>query len=158
MYCYHCGLEINEKAIEAKSSSLEKNKEVINEETQVSYICPRCGHLIHQGHSEQDLKSLAAASHAEIQRGRNSFAIGMGFAVIGAILLILAFIFFRLSYKPGMLNQLVINCPEFYVAMILFGVSGVMLIYGIIKVCLGLIKRRKYERVLKDLQLKTFVQ
>ncbi len=158
MYCYHCGKKIDERKIEKKASSLEKNKEVIDENTKVEYICPRCGHLIHEGHDDTDMKSLSAAAHAEIQRGRNSFAVGMGNVCISVIGLILAIIFLRLSYKPGLQNQLVINCPEFYVSMILFVVGGVMLIVGGLFVYIGLSKKSQNEKLLKDISHGTFVQ
>jgi hypothetical protein len=132
MYCYHCGYEINEKALEAKSSTAEKEASSFKEGTRISYVCPRCGHLIHQGEEAIDLKSLSRASHAEIQRGRNTFASGMGAVCLGAIALILAGLFLRLSFKPGQQNQLITNCPEFFVSMVLFPLSIGALIYGII--------------------------
>jgi hypothetical protein len=158
MYCYHCGYEINEKKVEAKSSTVEKNHDSFKEGTTVSYVCPRCGHLIHAGEDETDIKSLSRASHAEIQRGRNSFASGMGFVCIGAIALVLAGIFFRLSFKPGLQNQLVFNCPEFYVAMVLFPASLASLIYGGINVFLGVKKVKKYENLLQDIHNQVFYQ
>jgi len=158
MYCYHCGYEINEKKIEAKGSSLEKNEDKINDSTKVSYVCPRCGHLIHEDGTDLDIKSLSAASHAEIQRGRNSLASGMGNLCIGIIALILAFVFFRLSFKPGQQNQLVTTCPEFYVCLILFVVAAVLIVLGIVFTTIGLIKKHKYEELLKDIKNETFVQ
>lgn len=158
MYCYHCGYEIDEHKIEAKGSSLEKHQDEINEETTVSYVCPRCGHLIHEGHTEQDIKSLSAASHVEIQRGNNSYAMGMGGTVLGTICLILAVVFFRLSYKPGLQNQLVVNCPEFYVSIILAVASVALLGYGITNVVIGIRRKKKYQEVLNDIRRETFVQ
>ena len=55
MYCYHCGKRIDERKIESKSSSFESNQEY-GEFTKVQYICPRCGHLIHEGLTEEDSK------------------------------------------------------------------------------------------------------
>ena len=74
MYCYHCGYKINEEAIEAKSSTRQKYAEDASIDADVQYVCPRCGHLIHHGYKKEDLKSLSAACHAELQRGRNDFA------------------------------------------------------------------------------------
>jgi hypothetical protein len=158
MYCYHCGEKIDEHKIEAKVSSLEQNKDVIDEKTTVSYVCPRCGYLIHEGATEQDIKSLSAASHAEIQRGRNLFARGMGATSIGAICLILAVVFFRLSFKPAQQNKLITTCPEFYVFIVLLVVAILLLIYGITFVVLGHNKKAQYEKLLGDIQDKTFFQ
>ena len=78
---------------------------------------PRCGHLIHQHVTEQELKTLSAASHAEIQRGRNFFASGMSLNLIGAIILVLAIIFLVLAHKPANNFALVTTCPEFFVCV-----------------------------------------
>lgn len=158
MYCYHCGKKIDEHALEAKQSTLENVSEELPEGTTVSYVCPRCGHLIHAGHDEKDIKALAAASHAEIQRGKNSFASGMGFAVVGVIALILSAIFYRLSYKPGQQNRFVPNCPEFYVCCILLSLGAAAVIYGAVRVVMGVIKQQRYRKLLKDVQNETFVQ
>jgi hypothetical protein len=158
MYCYHCGKEINERKVEAKESTLVKENAAFKEGTEVSYVCPRCGHLIHSSNDEVDITSLARASHAEIQRGRNSFARGMGALCIGLICLILALLFLRLSFKPGMQNQLILTCPEFFVSMALFALAGFGIIYGTIFVILGLIKIKKYDHLLLDIHNRTFYQ
>jgi hypothetical protein len=82
----------------------------------VNYVCPRCGHLIHEGATQEDIKSLSRASHSELQRGSNNFAFGMGFFAIGIILLTIAIIFFVLAHKPNNGFQLVVACAEFYVS------------------------------------------
>jgi len=158
MYCYHCGYEINEKEVEAKGATEEKNAAVFKDGTQISYVCPRCGYLIHHGEETADLKSLSRASHAEIQRGRNRFASGMGAICLGAIALILALLFFRLSFKPGQQNQLITDCPEFIVSMILFPLSGAALIYGLVAAILGSVRVKKYELLLRDIHNETFTQ
>jgi hypothetical protein len=158
MYCYHCGYEIHEKAIEAKSSTAEKEASSFKEGTSISYVCPRCGHLIHHGEEEVDIKSLSRASHAEIQRGHNIFASGMGAICLGAIGLILALLFLRLSFKPGQQNQLITNCPEFIVSMVLFPVSVSALVYGIVASFRGEARIHKYERLLRDIHNETFYQ
>lgn len=158
MYCYHCGYEIDEEKLEKNKSSLEEFKDNVNPTTTVSYVCPRCGHLVHLDATEQDVKSLSAASHAEIQRGRNSLASGMGNICIGSIALILAIVFFRLSFKPGQQNKLVTTCPEFLVCIILFVAAAALLSVGITLAVLGIKKKKKYESLLTDIQNKTFIQ
>lgn len=158
MYCYHCGKEIDEHKVEAKESSLEKHVHEIDENTKIEYVCPRCGWLIHEGMTEQDKKTLSAAAHAEIQRGKNSFASGMVFNVLGAIFLVLAFVFLRLSQKPAEAFKLVVTSPEFMVSMAFFVVTIGAFGYGIVMTVLGIIKQRKYMSLLNDIQHDTFVQ
>jgi DNA-directed RNA polymerase subunit RPC12/RpoP len=154
MYCYHCGKIIDEHKLEAKESSFKDL--TVNEDTSVSYVCPRCGHLTHANINEKELKELSIASHAQIQRGNNHFAIGMSCNLIGAILLIIALIFFWLAHKPA--EGFMPNSGEFYVFVGLGVVSVVLLVYGIINTVIGLMKKTHYSKLLKDINNKTFVQ
>ena len=100
MYCYHCGKKINEKKIETADSTYKQVKDLtIDENTEISYICPRCGHLMTHGTSYEKIKSLSRASHAELQRGRNHYARGMANNILGLILLTTSIIFLLLSKK-----------------------------------------------------------
>lgn len=157
MYCYHCGKEINETKIE-KAKSSYKVMETITDKTKVNYVCPRCGHLISEGASPEDIKSLSRASHSELQRGSNHFAFGMGFFAIGIILLTIAIIFFILAHKPNNGFQLVVTCAEFYVSVALFGISAFLLIFGGIYAVRGMLTRIKYRRLLRDINNETFIQ
>ena len=47
MYCYHCGYKLNEEKIEAKESTY-KRIEGMDVDTEINYVCPRCGHLMHE--------------------------------------------------------------------------------------------------------------
>lgn len=158
MYCCHCGKEIDENKIEDKKSSLALHAGQEDENTTITYVCPRCGHLIHKNVSEQEVKTLAAASHAEIQKGRNSFANGMSMVCIGGILLILGIIFFFLAKKPANNFVLSMTCPEFYVSMIGFVVGGVLLIIGAVFTAYGLWDKKKYEKLLEDINQDVFHQ
>ncbi len=158
MYCCHCGKKINEKKLEKKKLSLSISQGEIDEGTKVEYVCPRCSHLIHKDVSEQEIKSLAAASHAEIQRGHNNFASGMSFNLIGLIILILGIIFFLLAHKPANNFELVTSCPEYYVCLVCFAISAVLIIIGIVFTTNGIIRRIKYSRLLKTIQDETFYQ
>jgi hypothetical protein len=157
MYCYHCGKEIDEHRIEAKKPSLINGEEV-DENTTVSYVCPRCGWLIHKDASELEMKSLSAASHAEIQRGRNFFAQGMGYVCVGVISLIVAYVFFLLAHKANLQYQLIMSSPEFVTSMVLFAFGGSMFILGSILVIIGILKKHKYQELLKEINNKTFFQ
>ncbi len=157
MYCYHCGKRIDERKIESKSSSFESNQEY-GEFTKVQYICPRCGHLIHEGLSEEDSKELSRASHAQIQRANNSYARGMCMNALGVILLIIAIIFFILANKPSQGFVLQTNCAEFYVFIGATIISVILLGVGAYLTIIGLKTKHHYYQLLKDLNNKTFVQ
>lgn len=161
MFCCNCGKKIDERALERRASSyaLPLDKEITST-TDVVYLCPRCGHTIHAGISAEETKGLTRAAHAELQRGRNAFASGMGNVSIGLILLVIAVIFLLLSYKPSApaTDPLVTNCPEFYVCIALFALSGILLILGIVYVAIGLFKKVRYTHLLKDISNRTFVQ
>ena len=157
MYCYHCGKKINEAAVEKKHSGAFIETEVAENAT-FGYVCPRCGHLIHSDGSEEDIKSLSRASHAQIQRAKNFFARGMGSASIGIIALIIAILFFFLAKKPSNHYELVTNCAEFYVFVVLAIVAGLLLIFGCIHIVIGVSRNRHYSRLLQDINNRTFVQ
>lgn len=162
MFCTHCGKEIDEHKIEAKASSLglagSDPDAAVDAGTKVEYVCPRCGSVIHEDLEETDIKQLSRAAHAEIQRGHNSFSIGMGNVCIGVILLAIAVIFFRLSKKAANNFQLATDCVEFYVFCVLLALSVVLLVCGGTYVLIGVLRRRKYSALLKDIQNSTFVQ
>ena len=157
MYCYHCGYKIDDHTLESKRSSYHIVEEVeIDENAQIKYVCPRCGHLIHADMSKEEGKSLSRASHAQVQRGSNSFAAGMCLNSLGVILLIISIVFLLLSNKPSV--GFVFNCGEFYVSAATMALSVILLAFGIYKTINGLILKMHYTKVLKDLNNQTFVQ
>lgn len=158
MYCCHCAKKIDEKKIEKKQSSYAVIEQDIESDAKVTYVCPRCGHIIHDNINESEVKSLSQAAHAELQRGRNLFAIGMGNVSIGLIAVMIAIIFFLLARKPSNQFQLVMDCAEFYVSVVLFAISFVLLTAGIIYVLYGVLKGKHYSSLLKDINNKTFIQ
>lgn len=158
MYCSNCGKEIDNVSVECQIPSAMIAGENYNKDTRVEYACPRCGHLVHDNLSEEEVKGLSRAAHAEMQRGHNSFASGMGFNIIGLILLVIAFIFFALCHKPSNHFVLSTTAVEFYVFLILLIISVVLLVLGIIRTVLGITKRIKYKNLLLSIQNKTFIQ
>lgn len=158
LYCSHCGKKIDEHKIEREGSSLEANKEEINETTEVSYVCPRCGWLIKKNLTEEEVKSLSTASHAEIQKGRNDFAWGMGMNMIAIICLILGYVFFLLSHKVASQGNLVTTCPEFFVCVAFLAVGAVLLVVGLVFTFIGVYRMKSYQKLLKEIQNKTFYQ
>ena len=157
MYCTHCAKKIDEAKIEAKASSYTLTEQA-KETTKVAYVCPRCGHLIHDDISAEETKSLSRAAHAQIQRARNYFASGMGMVSVGAIALIIAILFFFLAKKPSNQYQLVVNCAEFYVFLVLAVISAGLLGVGGAFVIQGFYRKRENTRLLRDINNGTFVQ
>lgn len=162
MFCYHCGKKIDEHKLEARKSSFvpEEGKEMVEVDSDVSvqYICPRCGHLIHEGIDEAETKELSRASHAQLQRGANSYARGMCLNALGGIMLIIAIVFFILANKPSQGFVLQVNCAEFYVFVGALAISVILLGFGIVLTVIGVRTKLIYSRLLKDLNNKTFVQ
>ena len=157
MYCCHCGYQIDEHKLEGKRSSLNIVQDVeVDENAQIKYVCPRCGALIHENISFEESKELSRASHAQVQRGNNSFATGMCLNSLGIILLIISIVFLLLSNKPSV--GFVFNCGEFYVSAATMVLSVILLAFGIYQTIHGLRLRIKYAQLLKDLNNKTFVQ
>ena len=156
MYCYHCAKHIDEDKIEKKSPSFAVAES--GENATVSYVCPRCGHLIHAGASEEEVKSLARAAHAQIQRARNFLSTGLGYAAIGVIIGIIAILFYFLACKPTNQYQLVTTCAEFYVSVILGIISVILLALGIVFIVRGVVRKRENTLLLQDINDQTFVQ
>ena len=157
MYCYHCGYKIDEAKIEAKQSTYKKI-EGVDMDTQINYVCPRCGHLIHENAEPEDVKSLARACHAELQRGRNDFARGMSNISIGIILLVTSIVFLLLSRKADNQFRITVSSPEFWVFLVLAIISVILLILGVVFTVFGLKRKVTYTSLLKDINNKTFVQ
>ena len=157
MYCTHCAKHINEDAIEAKRSSFAVDGE-IKEGAEVQYVCPRCGHLIHAHIDEAETKSHSRAAHAQIQRGRNSLATGLGMVAIGAILDVISTLFFFLACKPSNQNRLVTNCAEFYVFLVLGIISTILLATGAVFIIRGGTNLHRNHSLLRDINNGTFVQ
>ena len=155
MYCSHCGYDLNESR-QKKASKTEAGFRTEN--TKIAYVCPRCGHVIKTDLSEEEIKSLSRASHAEIHRARNSLNRGMCFLVIGSILAIVAFLFFLMSFKAALGGQLSTTCTEFYVfiALTVIGVAGIG--YGGYSLRKGIVQNKKYSELLKDINNGVFIQ
>ena len=158
MFCYHCGYEIDEKSIEAKSSSRKPYAEEATLDAEVQYVCPRCGHLIHAGMDQKDIKSLSVACHAELQRGRNDFARGMSNLSIAIILAVISFIFLQLSKKADNQFKISSSCPEFWICIVLGVIAAILIVFGAVLVTRGVTRKHKYTGLLKDINTKTFVQ
>ena len=158
MYCYHCGYKLDEKKLESKSSTRQKYAEVASLDTKINYVCPRCGHLIHEGCDEKEVKSLSVACHAELQRGRNDLARGMSSLSIAVILGVTGFVFLLLSRKADLQMRISTTCPEFWVALVLGVTAVILLVLGTFFTSRGVSRKHRYTNLLKDINAKTFVQ
>lgn len=159
LFCVHCGYKLDENKVEKKASTLSSIGDTkVKEGVKVNYVCPKCGHLIHDEISEEEVKTLSQASHAQMQRSRNAIASGMGRISIGAIALVIAVLFFFLAKKPAEGHRLVTTCPEFFVSMALFAVAAILFIAGAVRLAIGISKKITYGRLLKDINNRTFVQ
>ena len=165
MYCTHCAKKIDEAKIEQASPSLLLAEgQEIAEDASISYVCPRCGHLIHDNVSEEEKKSLSRAAHAQVQRARNYFASGMGMVSVGAILGIIAILFFVLAHKPSNGYALVdetgkfLFSAEFLVSLVLGIITVVLLAVGGFYVVRGILTKKQNSDLLRELNNGTFVQ
>lgn len=154
MYCSHCGYKTKEGQEVISHEAFETEQE----EAKISYVCPRCGHLIHEGLDEEEIKSLSRASHAQLQRSRNDLASGMGSLSIGAIALIISILFFFLAKKPSNQYQLVVDCAEFWVFVVLAIIAVGLFIFGGIKLFKGISTKLRYQKLLSDIKDQAFYQ
>lgn len=164
MYCCHCGKHFDEHKLEKKQSSLAIKNESgelieVSEDAQINYVCPQCGHLAHKDASPADLKSLAQASHSQVQRGANSFARGMALNLVGLIIGILAFSFLLLSYQNDRGVKVLNTGKSTFLIFVIMAIIAVILLgFGIYFTAVGISKKSRYSKLLKDLNNKTFVQ
>lgn len=123
-----------------------------------AYICPRCGHLIKSDLTEEDIKELSQASHAQVHRAKNKFASGMVALMTGLIFTCICFLFLSMSFKATNGYELVTNCVEFNVFIGLLVIGVTLLSIGVIFFMLGVINGKKYQNLLKDIQNGVFHQ
>lgn len=154
MYCSHCGFDLKDEKVKVANKAYNFG----NADTKVGFVCPRCGRVIKEDLSSEEVKSLARASHAEIHRARNSKNRGMCFLVIGVILLIISFLFFLMSFKAAQGGQLVLTSTEFYVFICLLALSVISIVFGLFSLIRGILKEKKYSSLLKDIQNECFIQ
>ena len=57
MYCTHCAKHIDEEKLEQAKSSFALAEEM-KEGAKVVYVCPRCGHLIHEEVGEEEIGEM----------------------------------------------------------------------------------------------------
>lgn len=122
------------------------------------FVCPRCGKLVRHNLDEEDIKSLARASHSEIHRGRNNISSGMCGLMIGVILTIIGFMFFALSFKATNNGQLDTSCVEFYVFVVLLLLGIGIIVYAIVSIVIGRGKIKRYEDLLRNINNDSFHQ
>lgn len=154
MYCSHCGHKITER----QKEKANKNVKVRSIDSNMVYVCPRCGKIVKNNLNEEEIKSLARASHSEIHKSRNVINYGMCFLVISTILIVIGYIFFLMSYKANAGGMLVTNCTEYYVFIVLLALSIAGYLYSFVSLFYGIKKNREYTMLLKDIQNNIFIQ
>ena len=82
----------------------------------------------------------------------------MGMISVGAIALAISILFFFLAKKPSNQYQLVVNCAEFYVFLVLLIVSVILLGTGAGFVIEGVRRKRSNSALLQDINNRTFGQ
>ncbi len=154
MYCSNCGYDLKKKKINKINQKATKR----TKDTEMVYICPKCGHIIKSNLNEEEIKALSRASHSEIHRSRNTMNTGMASLVISIILGVIAYLFFLMSFKANAGGQLVTDCTEYYVFATLIAIAGILLGFSILALVFGILKNRKYTLLLKDIQNDIFNQ
>jgi NAD-dependent SIR2 family protein deacetylase len=154
MYCSHCGYHLSDSKIE-KTKQKEDYK---NPTTSEAFVCPRCGHLVKTSLTDIEIKELSRASHSEIHRSRNLLNGGMSFLVIGAIVLIVSYLFFLMAHKASLGGVLETTCTEFYVFITLLSLGAVLLVFSFVYLFIGIRKHKRYSSLLKRINEGIFVQ
>ncbi len=156
MYCSNCGYELTEKK---RNEVLSKDQTHIkNNNTKEVFVCPRCGKIIKEGLVEEEVKSLARASHSEIHKANNKLNSAKSSLVIGAIIFAIAILFLILCFKPKNNNKFELGCTEFYVFIAFTVFSVTLFVLGTVLFIRGANIKKKYSELLKDIQNNVFYQ
>ena len=155
MYCTNCGYDLSEKKQEIAKADKNITRTI---DSKMVYVCPRCGKIIKEGLNEEDVKALSRASHSEIHKSRNIINTGMAFLVVSTILIVIAYMFYLMSFKANAGGVLVTTCTEFYVFISLLALSICLYVFSFTSLFLGYRKNHKYTLLLKDIQNGVFVQ
>ena len=155
MYCSHCGYYLKEEEVQ---KGLLKPTATRNKDTAITYVCPRCGHIIKNNLSDDEIKDLSRAAHAELHRSSNLRNTGMCFLMITIILLAISFMFFLMSFKASKGGQFDTTCTEFYVFVVLLILGIGSACYSTYNLVYGFKKKKRYSILLKDIQDGIFYQ
>lgn len=171
MFCPNCGEhlkdqkdpsgKINPLIYEAQVDSSKINVESINkanESEEFLGVCPYCGSPIHNHLDENDVKSLNQVAHSKVHSATNKFNSGMCGIVIGTILLLIALIFFLLSFSSRDNYKFRPDTEPFFVFCGLSILSIVSYVYGIILLVKSRKLKKRYSSLIKEITNKTFVQ
>ena len=116
--------------------------------------CPKCGHELVAELQEDEVRPLVQKIHKKQNKLRETTSSGLSMVVIGAILLIIGLLFYRLSSKldktitDRAVYRVVTTCAEFWVSMISLFAGGALLIIG---TALALYSFFKRKSSLKDI-------
>lgn len=120
-------------------------------------ICPQCGKDMNpDSFTESDIRYVRRHAYREITNGENKKDGALTFYVIGGILLVIAIIFFVLSFRFNTAKQRVFKpaSTEFVVSMITMVCSLTLLTWGSVRLVKALKRIHFYKRVIEDIDKK----
>lgn len=171
MYCPNCGEHLKDQknssgkvtplVFDAEVQEDKVSKEVIDEVStheDVLGACPYCGHALHEHLNDEDIKSLNQVAHSKVHYATNKFNSGMCGIVIGTILLLIALIFFILSFSSRDNYKFRTDTEPFFVFCALSALSVISYTYGIILLVKSIALKKRYSSLIKEITNKTFVQ
>ncbi len=116
-------------------------------------ICPHCGkNMNSNSFSSSDIHAIRQNAYGKVTKNDNERNGGLTLLVIGGILLVVAIVFFVLSFRFNTAKQRIFTprSVEFIVS-ILCGVSSLtLIIWGSIRLVLAVKKLRFYKSVIKE--------
>ena len=120
-------------------------------------VCPHCGKAMPESlSSEEEIRHFVQKLHKKTNDLRHYMSHTLSALVIGAILLIIAFFFYYLSFvtkvdqSTGMKVSVVnTSCSEFWVSMVALAVGGVLFLAGLV---ISLVVSRQKRQVLSDIE------
>jgi len=120
-------------------------------------ICPFCYKDNNQSKmSENEVHALHQNCHNNIRMSTNMMNNALTNLVVGTILLIVGLIFLVLSFRFNVIKERVFTpgSTEFVVCVICLSLAGIMLILGVFRLIISIIRTRYYKSVLKHSELK----
>ena len=169
MFCPKCGvklkgdvheIQLNEAEVSTVNSKLEEHGTSVNTSNNDDFygICPHCGYSIPHHLNEDELKKLNQVAHAKFHSARNKWNTGMCGIVAGAILFLIAAIFFVLCFKVAENYRFSTEGEPFIVFVALSAISVALFAFGGVFVSTAVASKRLYASLIKKISNKTFIQ
>ncbi len=116
-------------------------------------ICPHCGKNMNSNNfTSNDIHTIRQNAYGMVTKNDNERNGGLTFLVIGGILLVVAIVFFVLSFRFNTAKQRVFTpiSVEFVVSILCGVASLTLIIWGSIRLVLAVKKLRFYKSVIKE--------